>query len=85
MKIREIRVSLPRTAGTAVPTLTQVWTAVVNALQMNAWPSGGGARIVPPMLDSLTKQLTDGGSLSAEQVRDAIGGLTDEALSLIHI
>ena len=32
------------------------------------------------MLDSLTKQLTDGGSLSAEQVRDAIGGLTDEAV-----
>ena len=33
------------------------------------------------MLDSLTKQLTDGGSLSAEQVRDAIGGLTDEAVT----
>ena len=48
---------------------------------MNAWPSGGGARIVPPMLDSLTKQLTDGGSLSAEQACDAIGGLTDEAVS----
>ena len=48
---------------------------------MNAWPSGGGVRIVPVMLDSLTKQLTDGGSLSAEQVRDAIGGLTDEAVT----
>ena len=38
-------------------------------------------RIVPVRLDSLTKQLTDGGSLSAEQVRDAIGGLTDEAVT----
>ena len=32
------------------------------------------------MLDTLTKQLTNDESLTAEQVRDAIGGLTDEAL-----
>ena len=33
------------------------------------------------MLDSLTKQLTGGAALTDEQVRDAIGCLTDEAVT----
>jgi len=33
------------------------------------------------MLDTLTTQLTDGTELSAEQVHDAIAGLTDEAVT----
>ena len=46
---------------------------------IRAWPSGGGAIIVPAMLKTLTKQLADGTELTDEQVCDAIGCLTDEA------